>query len=168
MEAIDETKLKIEFEGNSDIQAEFGGDVKAYIAFKLAESEGRIGGRLGGLKSSVHANPTEIGPGPGDEESWKQEFSASADLQREYGNDVTSYLAFKKAEAAGRAKLCSGHGIVAFSSAPAPETEEEIPGKGLPISEPVREAFAEAANRAKEKVRSDEKRQYAAGVPCTP
>ena len=42
--------------------------------------------------------------GKGDEETWKQEFSASEDLQAEFG-DVKSYVAFKKADAAGNVRI---------------------------------------------------------------
>lgn len=42
MENFDESKLKKEFSASADLQAEFGGDVKAYIAFKLAEVQGRV------------------------------------------------------------------------------------------------------------------------------
>ena len=51
MKKIDEQKLKEEFAASVDLQAEFG-DVKAYIAFKMAEAQGRIRG----LKSSVPAS----------------------------------------------------------------------------------------------------------------
>lgn len=39
------------------------------------------------------------------EEAWKQEFSESADLQAEYGGDVNAYVAFKKADSAGRVRI---------------------------------------------------------------
>lgn len=42
MKNFDESKLKQEFSASADLQAEFGGDVEAYIAFKLAEAEGRV------------------------------------------------------------------------------------------------------------------------------
>ena len=32
-----------EFKNSADLRAEFGGDVDAYVAFKKAESEGRVG-----------------------------------------------------------------------------------------------------------------------------
>jgi len=48
--------------------------------------------------------PGEEKKGEGNEEAWKQEFSASEDLQAEYG-DVEAYVAFKKADAAGRVRI---------------------------------------------------------------
>lgn len=147
-----------------DLQAEFGGDVKSYIAFKMAESQGRIKGRSGETKSPVSVSGAAVG----DEVALRQEFAESADLQAEYGGDVDAYVAFEKAEAAGRAKVCSGHGV-AFSSAPAPKTEEKVLGKGIPISKDVREVFAEVSARVSEEmIRRDEQRQYAAGISCSP
>ena len=151
-EKVGEEQLKQEFSASADLQVEFGGDVKSYVAFKRAESQGRVKGHLGETKSSVPASGA--GAEAGDEEALKQEFSASADLQAEFGGDVTAYLKFKKVEAAGRAKMCSGHGVVAFSSAPAPK-EERVPD-------------SEVSARTEKTFHRDELRQYAAGVPCQP
>jgi len=38
----DEAALKAEFAASADLQAEYGGDVKAYIAFKKADAEGQV------------------------------------------------------------------------------------------------------------------------------
>ena len=122
MKNVDEQKLKAELEASKDLQIEFGGDAVAYVAYMQAAAEGRVRSLSGGMKSSV---VPVSGPGPAavDDEALKQEFSASADLQSEFGNDVNSYIAFKKANVAGRTKVCSGHGVVAFSSS-APATKE--------------------------------------------
>ena len=144
-----EEKLKQEYEMNPDLQAEFG-DVTAYLAFKRAESEGRIKGRPGGVKSSMPVSRAGAGPGGGDVEAWEKEFSASKDLQREYGNDVAAYVAFKKADVAGRTKVCAGGGVVAFcASVPASE-EERISDK----------SFSGASSRSsKEMIHRNELRQ---------
>lgn len=42
--------------------------------------------------------------GKGDEETWKQEFAASEDLQAEYGG-IESYMAFRKADADGNVRI---------------------------------------------------------------
>ncbi|MBA7613757.1 hypothetical protein ES703_21013 [subsurface metagenome] len=39
------------------------------------------------------------------EEAWKKEFAESEDLRAEYGGNVASYVAFKKADAAGRVRI---------------------------------------------------------------
>lgn len=152
---IDETALKVRFAASADLQSEFGGDVKAYIAFKLAESQGRIRG----LKSNVpvHTSSAEPGPGPAavDEAELKKEFSAmSADQQAEFG-DVESYISYKIADAKGQVRY-------------APRNKTEKLGKGLPISEEVHETFVEAAriSEAINKKRDEELRQYQNGIPC--
>ncbi len=43
--------------------------------------------------------------GSADEAALKAEFAASADLQAEYGGDVDAYIAFKKADTAGRVRI---------------------------------------------------------------
>ena len=162
METKNEQKMREEswereFSTSPDLRAEFGGSLEAFLAFRKAEAAGRVRG----LKSSVPASGAAAEAV--DEEIWKQEFAASEVLKNEFG-DVTSYLSFKKAEAAGRAKVCRAGGVVSFS-APAPKTEERISDKGIPISEPVRSAFREAVRRAEE-IRKNEARQYQKGVSC--
>ena len=45
------------------------------------------------------------------EKSFADEFNGSAEIQREFGKDgVNSYIAFRKAEAAGRIKIFSRQG----------------------------------------------------------
>ena len=121
---LDEAKLKAEFESSEDLQAEFGNDIKACVSFRRAEAQGRIRGRLGGVKSS------EFGSGAAakDEEALRQEFDASEDLKNEFG-DVDAYLAFKRAEASGRTKVCTSVGVVAFSSSGPDPKEGRISDK---------------------------------------
>ena len=158
---IDEAELRSKFEGDPNLPAEFG-SVEAFLCFVQAQAEGRVRG----LKSSVvPASPagTEAGAGGVDEETLKKEFAESADLRSEFGG-VTAFLAFRKAEAAGRVGMCLGCGVVSFSAAPGPK---EGKGEGLPISEPVRSAFKEASKISQAITqRRDEQRQYAQGVPC--
>jgi len=40
--SADEAALKAEFAASADLQAEYGGDVKAYVAFKKADAEGQV------------------------------------------------------------------------------------------------------------------------------
>lgn len=42
MKNVDQEKIKAEFAASPDLQAEFGGDVKAFVALKLAEAQGRV------------------------------------------------------------------------------------------------------------------------------
>ncbi len=40
---IDEKKLEEQFEGNQDLRNEFGGDLKAFLAFSEADANGLVG-----------------------------------------------------------------------------------------------------------------------------
>lgn len=56
-------------------------------------------------KSDAH-DPGKAQAKPGTEESWKTEFAASADLQKEFGDDgVDAYVAFMKADRDGKVRM---------------------------------------------------------------
>lgn len=65
-----------------------------------------------------------------DEKKLRAEFEASEVLQAEFGRDIDAYLAFKKADAAGRVHACGSEGCSMMSSGRRGGFEEAVRGIG--------------------------------------
>ena len=97
------------------------------------------------------------------EEKLRGEFAASPDLQAKFGGDVEAYVAFKKADAAGRvqfsgSKGCSRMSVEQFNDS---VQLEELSGKLE-----ANEAELKRLSGLQNKIAEDEASQYQAGVPC--
>lgn len=167
---LDEKKLREEFEASRDLQIEFGDDFSAFFALAKHEDSVRKKNERRARHRANRPRDIEV-----DEPMLRKEFSASAALKSEFGNDVDLFLTFKRGEGKGMVKKFESNCVGSQPSPKAEETsapgqkktEKKIPDKVLHTSEKVRDANAEAVRRAEE-ISRDEARQYAAGTVCTP
>jgi hypothetical protein len=111
--AFDESGWRAEYAADARLRTEFGAEAN-YIAFKRAESQGRIRymRRSNGAPAVTTTPPPATLPAtaaqPADPDSGLRSlYRADAKLQQEFRSEA-NFIAFKKAEAAGRVKICRG------------------------------------------------------------
>ena len=102
-----------------------------------------------------------------DESKLKQEFSESKDLQDEFGGDVTSYMAFRKAEFEGRVKISrpvtSGPmNLEKFHK----EVEVEELSEKIEANEAELKRLARMKDELQKRDAESEKNLYSHGIPC--
>lgn len=98
-----------------------------------------------------------------DEEKLRSQFAASTGLQAEFGNDVKDYVAFKRAEAAGRVQISKPGGCQMVE---AEQFRDEVQLDELNEKLAANEAELKRLSGLQEKSVEDEASQYAAGVAC--
>jgi hypothetical protein len=149
-----------EFTESADLKAEFRGDEAAYVAFKKAEAAGRVGIFKKGKSESGQREDDLSDRGQqlsaDFEAGLKKEFAESADLQSEFGGKVEDYIAYKKAETAGRVGHIKGKFIK--SSA---KNAEEMNSQKQQLPEPTKFSDSDADEDTRRFVEQN-------GTPCGP
>ena len=77
---------------------------KIQLSAKVRESQGKKVDPANTEFTDGATSPGDGEKGKGDDEAWKQEFSASEGLRAEFGS-IEAYVAFKKADAAGSVRI---------------------------------------------------------------
>jgi hypothetical protein len=156
-----EAGLKKEFAASADLQAEFGNDEAAYVAFKKAESAGRVGIFKKGTSEPGQSEDDLSGGGQqlsaDFEAGLKKEFAESADLQSEFGGKVEYYIAYRKAMAAGRV----GHIVMGKVIKSSSKNTEEANSQKQQLPEPNKFSDSNADEETRRFVEEN-------GTPCGP
>jgi hypothetical protein len=124
-----EAKWKAEYGADATLQDEFRSPA-TYVAFRKAESEGRVrilapaAARAALTPVSAQAAQAQPAMDLQGEAKWKAEYAADAALQGEFRSEG-AYVAFRKAEAAGKVRILR------------PQVKRATPGAEKPTAQQI-------------------------------